>query len=106
MTRVLSVVENSIMVSIFDVVPGDILFIRGDERDLIIESVEKREDGAVRYIYKKQEGRYHAPHTIWMDGKLDGGKVFLHDLKRERLEFYGEPHISHTVVVNSAKELR
>lgn len=86
MSRVLGVVDRAIMVSIYDVVPGDILNIRGTEADPIIEKVE-REGDFVRYHYKQREDDL-IQHSMWLDKDL-GPRVFIHDLKNEKAEFYG-----------------
>ncbi len=84
MSRVKSVVGNSIMVSIYDVVPGDILYTMGREGDPIIEKVETV-DNLVRFFYKNDH-RTPVEHSNWMSDGPNSGHVFLHDLKGERFE--------------------
>lgn len=91
MTRVLSVVDRSIMVSVFDVRPNDIIHVSGDERDPIVERVEHNDKGQVRFHYKQSPQRRMSRNidtTLWMPavpGQMD--KVFIHDLMNERVEF-------------------
>lgn len=105
-TRVRAVVDTSIMVHIHDVVPGDIVYIRGNEKDPIIDRVERREDGWVRLHYKVAgvqpdvfdvNGKTWVLHPIkmsqWMNpspSRTGNGCMFIHDLKRERDLYEGE----------------
>lgn len=86
--RVLAVVGRSIMVYIYDVVPGDILHIRGDESDPIIERVEHSGD-EIRFQYKvpKNVGTKITKSSWMLRNSRFGNKTFIHDLKNERLEF-------------------
>lgn len=83
MSRVKGVVGNSIMIHVLDVVPGDILYVRGTENDAIIKEVQVNEEGLVRFVYDRRM-KPDIPHTIWMDPEDGNGCVFVHDLKRER----------------------
>lgn len=83
MSRVLAVVDKSIKVSMYDVVPGDILSIVGNESDPVIEEI-KRDGKRVRFYYKPSGD--HIDNTVWMN-PTDGSEVFIHDLKGERFEF-------------------
>lgn len=84
MSRVLGVVGNTIMVHIHDVVPGDVLSIYGDERDPIVERIE-RDGNKVRLHYKSHAGTL-TKHSIWMNPE-QGERMFVTDLKNERREF-------------------
>lgn len=94
MSRVKGVVGNSIMVSIEDVVAGDILCHSNSEKDPIISKVEKcvvEGKLKIRFWYVPRQGNYfHC--SMWMDQAAvswGSGIVFIHDLKRERFEFDG-----------------
>lgn len=95
--RVKAVVGTSIMVNIRDVKAGDIIYICGNERDRIVESVEEQ-DGKIRFHYVYQEtpqtlkdlGMDGVQQTTWMAPEADefgNGCCFIHDLHRERFEF-------------------
>lgn len=80
MSRVKAVVDGAIMVHVHDVQVNDVISIRGDEADPIIDRIEV--DGDKRkFIYKRREGDF-VQETAWLDPDL-GRHVFLHDLHRE-----------------------
>jgi hypothetical protein len=86
--RVRAVVGNTIMVHIHDVKPGDVLAIRGDESDPIIELVE-RDREKVRLHYKQRPGDFFLRHSLWMDPDI-GAHMFIADLRGERREFQSQ----------------
>jgi len=85
-SRVKAIVGNSIMVHLDDVVPGDVLHCWGDERDRIIERVDRR-PGQTQLHYKFRSDE-PIQCSVWMDNsrsdKRTGGHIFIHDLKNER----------------------
>lgn len=88
MSRVLAVVDNSIMVKFADVKPNDILHISGDERDPIIERVEFDGRGLVRLHYKPRNvlNQWYPVNSNWME-TAHGNHIFIHDLYNERADF-------------------
>lgn len=84
--RVKGIVGQSIMVHLYDVVPGDILCVRDSEGDPIIDEI-KRDGESVKFVYRpRPTDRLAADESLWMHPD-SGGHVFIHDLKNERLIF-------------------
>lgn len=80
--RVKAVVDKTIMVCVSDVVVGDVLSIRNDESDPIIDCVEYTKT-LVRFHYVPR-GEQGINRTIWMH---TDSCCFIHDFKNERAEF-------------------
>jgi hypothetical protein len=89
-SRVLAVVERSIMVHIHDVVPGDIISVRGDESDPIIQYIEQ--NGEDYRFHYRDRGPDAVKRSNWMQPWRGNGhnKVFVADLKGERHEYSPE----------------
>lgn len=88
--RVRGIVDNAIMVRLEDVVPGDVLSIRNDESDPIIQEV-LRKDGCFKFIYRHHPG-HEINQSMWMNPEASNcsGHCFIHDLKNERSLFEPE----------------